>query len=87
EGEGRVVSVDLGINTTATVAVVNFDGTVTYREFIHPARDIDEVAAAARTCVQRNGDRRDKRLKSVSKRASKTMGLGGSLQKGFCSHT
>ncbi|MFP4651043.1 MAG: IS200/IS605 family accessory protein TnpB-related protein [Phormidium sp.] len=72
EGEGRVVSVDLGINTTATVAVVNFDGTVTYREFIHPGRDID---------------RRDKRLKSVSKRASQTMGHGGRLQKGFCSHT
>ncbi|WP_192925012.1 IS200/IS605 family accessory protein TnpB-related protein [Sodalinema gerasimenkoae] len=72
EGEGRVVSVDLGINTTATVAVVNFDGTVTYREFIHPGRDID---------------RRDKRLKSVSKRASQTMGNGGRLQKGFCSHT
>ncbi len=72
EGECRVVSVDLGINTTATVAVVNFDGTVTYREFIHPGRDID--------C-------RDKRLKSVSKRASQTMGHGGSLQKGFCSHT
>jgi IS605 OrfB family transposase len=87
EGEGRVVSVDLGINTTATVAVVNFDGTVIHREFIHPGRDIDEVAAAAGTCVQRNGDRRDKRLKSVSKRASKTMGNGGSLQKGFCSHT
>ncbi|WP_192925016.1 IS200/IS605 family accessory protein TnpB-related protein [Sodalinema gerasimenkoae] len=72
QGEGRVVSVDLGINTTATVAVVNFDGTVIHRDFIHPGRDID---------------RRDKRLKSVSKRASKTMGNGGSLQKGFCSHT
>uniref|UniRef100_UPI0035C8C7A2 IS200/IS605 family accessory protein TnpB-related protein n=1 Tax=Baaleninema simplex TaxID=2862350 RepID=UPI0035C8C7A2 len=72
EVDGNVVSVDLGINTTATVAVVNFDGTVIHREFVHPGRDID---------------RRDKRLKSVSKRASKTMGKGGSLQKGFCYHT
>ncbi|MDC0833810.1 transposase, partial [Geitlerinema sp. CS-897] len=72
QGDGCVVAVDLGINTTATVAVVDFDGTVIHREFVHPGRDID--------C-------RDKRLKSVSKRASKTMGKGGSLQKGFCSHT
>ncbi|MBD2033589.1 IS200/IS605 family element transposase accessory protein TnpB [Leptolyngbya sp. FACHB-321] len=68
----NVVAVDLGINTTATVSVVTFDGTVIWREFIHPGRDID---------------RRDKRLKSVSVRASKTMGKGGRLQKGFCSNT
>jgi putative transposase len=68
----NVVAVDLGINTTATVAVVTFDGTVIHREFIHPGRDID---------------RRDKRLKSVSMRASKTMGQGGNLHKGFCSDT
>ena len=68
----NVVAVDLGINTTATVAVVRFDGTVIHREFIHPGRDID--------C-------RDKRLKSVSMRASKTMGKGGKLHKGFCSKT
>ena len=59
-----VLSVDLGINTTATVSVVNFDGTVSYREFIHPGQDID---------------RRDKRLKRISKKAS----LTGKLQKGF----
>lgn len=57
-----MVAVDLGINTTATVSVVAFDGTVIHREFIHPGRDID---------------RRDKRLKSVSTRASKTMDKGG----------
>ncbi|AMW30519.1 IS200/IS605 family accessory protein TnpB-related protein [Arthrospira platensis] len=68
----NVVAVDLGINTTATVTVVTFDGTVIHREFIHHGRDID---------------RRDKRLKSVSKRASKTMGKGGKLHKGFCSNT
>ena len=59
-----VLSCDLGINTTATISVVNFDGTVSYREFIHPGRDID---------------RRDKRLKIISKKAS----LTGKLQKGF----
>ena len=72
QGDGCVVGVDLGINTTATVSVVNFDGTVIHREFIHPGRDID---------------RRDTRLKSVSMRASKTMGKGGKLHKGFCSNT
>jgi putative transposase len=59
-----VLSVDLGINTTTTVSIVNFDGTVSHREFIHPGRDID---------------RRDKRLKRISKKAS----LTGKLQKGF----
>jgi len=68
----NVVAVDLGINTTATVSVVTFDGTVIWREFVHPGRDID---------------RRDKRLKLVSVRASKTMGKGGKLHKGFCSNT
>ena len=59
-----VLSVDLGINTTATASVVNFDGTVSHREFLHPGRDID---------------RRDKRLKRISKKAS----LTGKLQRGF----
>ena len=67
-GDGCVVGVDLGINTTATVSVVSKDGTVMHREFIHPGRDID---------------RRDKRLKSISRKASKTMGKGGKLHKGF----
>ncbi|NEO42472.1 MAG: IS200/IS605 family element transposase accessory protein TnpB [Moorea sp. SIOASIH] len=70
--EANVTAVDLGINTTATIAVVTHSGTVIHREFIHPGRDID---------------RRDKRLKSVSMRASKTMGKGGKLHKGFCSKT
>ena len=60
-----VLSVDLGINTTATVSVINYDGTVSHREFIHHGRDID---------------RRDKRLKRISTRASRT----GKLQLGFC---
>ena len=60
-----VLSVDLGINTTATVSVVNPDGTVSHREFIHPGRDID---------------RRDQRLKRISKKAK----LTGKLAQGFC---
>ncbi|WP_229419046.1 MULTISPECIES: transposase [Moorena] len=67
--EGNVTAVDLGINTTATIAVVTHTGTVIHRDFVHPGRDID---------------RRDKRLRSVSVRASKTMGKGGKLHKGFC---
>jgi len=59
-----VLSVDLGINTTATVSVINLDGTVSHREFIHPGRDID---------------RRDKRLKRISNKAS----LTGKISKGF----
>ncbi|NEP34905.1 transposase [Moorena sp. SIO3B2] len=70
--EANVTAVDLGINTTATIAVVTDGGTVIHREFIHPGRDID---------------RRDKRLKSVSMRARQTMGKGGKLYKGFCSLT
>ena len=70
--EGNVTAVDLGINTTATIAVVTHSGTVIHREFVHPGRDID---------------RRDKRLKSVSRRARQTMGKGGKLHKGFCSRT
>jgi IS605 OrfB family transposase len=72
KGAGLVVAIDLGINTTTTVSVVSQDGTVIHREFIHPGRDID---------------RRDKRLKSVSMRAKKTMGKGGKLGKGFCKNT
>ncbi|MGL5875246.1 MAG: IS200/IS605 family accessory protein TnpB-related protein [Xenococcaceae cyanobacterium] len=72
KGLGLVVAVDLGINSTATVSVARVDGTVIHREFIHPGRDID---------------RRDKRLKSVSMRAKKTMGKGGKLSKGFCKNT
>ncbi|NEO21496.1 MAG: IS200/IS605 family element transposase accessory protein TnpB [Moorea sp. SIO1F2] len=62
----RVVSVDLGINTTAVASVVTSDGTVLARRFIHPGRDID---------------RRDKRLKGISKKASLS---NGKLHKGFC---
>ncbi|NEO48015.1 MAG: IS200/IS605 family element transposase accessory protein TnpB [Moorea sp. SIO4A3] len=70
--EANVTAVDLGINTTATIAVVTHSGTVIHAEFVHPGRDID---------------RRDKRLKSVSTRASLTMGKGGKIHKGFCSKT
>ena len=41
ESTDYVVSVDLGINTTATVSVVGKNGTVKARKFINPARDID----------------------------------------------
>ena len=52
-----VLSVDLGINTTATASLINPDGTVSHREFIHPGRDID---------------RRDKRLKRIRRKAQLT---------------
>ncbi|NET50893.1 MAG: IS200/IS605 family element transposase accessory protein TnpB, partial [Merismopedia sp. SIO2A8] len=58
----KVLSVDLGINTTATVAVVSSTGTVMHREFIHPSKDID---------------RRDSRLRRISAKASETLGGKG----------
>ena len=63
-----VLSVDLGINTTATVSVVNLDGTVSHREFIHPGRDID---------------RRDQRLQRISKKASLTGKLQRGFTRGL----
>jgi len=65
----RVMSVDLGINCTATCAIVDADGTVVARRFLHPAADID---------------RRDKGLAAVSRKASLTMGESGKLSEGFC---
>jgi IS605 OrfB family transposase len=55
-----VVGVDLGINTTATVAVVDSIGTVIHREFLHCGRDID---------------RRDQRLQRIRANAKKTKTL------------
>lgn len=67
-----VVAVDLGINTTATVAVVASNGTVIHREFIHPGKDID---------------RRDQRLQRIRHKARLTIGSTGKLFKGFCQST
>lgn len=52
-----VCAIDLGINTTATAAIVSSDGTVTARKFFHRPADID---------------RRDKGLASIRKKASAT---------------
>ncbi len=58
----------MGINTTATVSIVNFNGTVSHREFIHPGRDID---------------RRDKRLKRISSKARRTGKLNKGFCRGL----
>jgi IS605 OrfB family transposase len=60
-----VLAADLGINSACVAGIVHPEGTVSHREFIHPGRDID---------------RRDKRLKLISKKAKRT----GKLYKGFC---
>ncbi|MGK7925219.1 MAG: IS200/IS605 family accessory protein TnpB-related protein [Spirulina sp.] len=83
----KIVAVDVGINTLATATVITSDGTVTARKFFHRAADIDEVAAAAGTCVRRNGNRRDKRLQSIRHKAKLTVGSGGKLPKNFCQKT
>jgi IS605 OrfB family transposase len=57
---GRVCSVDLGINTTATLSVVDKNGTVFARTFIHPGKEID---------------RRNKTLDRIRKSARKTRRL------------
>ncbi|WP_415913359.1 IS200/IS605 family accessory protein TnpB-related protein [Neptuniibacter sp. QD37_11] len=57
---GLACSVDMGINTTATMAIVDQHGTVHARMFFHPSKEID---------------RRDKSLRAVSKAARKTKQL------------
>ncbi len=63
-----VLSIDLGINTTCVASIINFDGTVSHREFIHPGRDID---------------RRDKRLKRINKKARLTGKLCKGFSRGL----
>lgn len=65
EDSNLVLAVDLGLNTTATATIVSSDGTVRHRAFLHYGKDID---------------RRDTRLKRISRKAKRT----GKLQKGFC---
>ena len=67
----RFVLRNLGINTTATAAVVSSDGIVKHREFVHPGRDIAL---------------RDQRLKQISSKAKRTIGGSKQvkLYKGFC---
>jgi len=65
EDSNLVLAVDLGLNTTATATIVSSDGTVMHRVFLHYSKDID---------------RRDTRLKRISKKAKRT----GKLHKGFC---
>lgn len=54
---GKALGVDLGINKSASMAVVDRAGTVTYRGFIHPGADMDQ---------------RDKLLDAIRKKASLT---------------
>jgi IS605 OrfB family transposase len=63
--EKKVCSADLGSRTNATAVIVSEDGTVTARKFISCAADMD---------------RRDRRLKLVSQKASLT---NGQLCSGF----
>lgn len=51
----KALGVDLGLNKSASMAVVDRVGTVTYRGFIHPGADMDQ---------------RDKLLDAIRKRAS-----------------
>jgi len=65
-----VASVDLGINSAATAAIVGKTGTVKARAFIDPAKDID---------------RRNQRRMMIAKRAKQTTNLTQEkLPKGFC---
>jgi putative transposase len=57
EDSNLVLSVDLGLNTTATATIVSSDGTVIHRAFLHYGKDID---------------RRDTRLKRISQKAKRT---------------
>jgi transposase len=65
-----VLAVDVGINKTATCAIVQPDGTVTARVVFHPAADLD---------------RRDRAMAQIRTKASRTMGPRGTkLTQGFC---
>lgn len=64
----KVCAVDIGINTTAVCSIVDFNGVVHDRLFIHDGKSVDK---------------RDKHLVAVSRKASLTMGKGGKLHKGF----
>jgi putative transposase len=65
-----VASVDLGINSAATAAIVGKTGTVKARAFINPAKDID---------------RRNRRRLMIAKRATTMTNLTkDKLPKGFC---
>lgn len=65
-----VASVDLGINSAATAAIVGKTGTVKARTFINPAKDID---------------RRNRRRMMIAKKAKQTANLTKhKLSKGFC---
>lgn len=68
EDSERVCGVDLGINTTAVCSVIDSLGEVHARAFIHNGRAIDK---------------RDKHLARIRRKASATMGKGGSLHRGF----
>lgn len=66
----RVCSVDVGINTAATAAIVDSTGTVITRKFF--------------TCGRHN-DRRDKLTAQIAaKQAASGGGIGRRLGKGFC---
>jgi IS605 OrfB family transposase len=65
-----VASVDLGINSAATAAIIGKAGTVKARAFIDPAKDID---------------RRNRRRMMIAKKAKQTTNLTkDKLPRGFC---
>lgn len=63
----RICSVDVGINTLATASIIERDGTVVARRFIHPAAD---------------KDRRDKNATIIRGKARKTVKLSRGFCKG-----
>jgi len=64
-----VACFDLGINHGAVGSILHSNGTVTARQFIDRAADID---------------RRDRRLSLIRSKAKKSMGKKGKLTEGFC---
>ena len=68
EWTGRVMAIDVGINTAATTAVVDASGTVLHREFF-PRSD---------------KDREHKIMAGIRAAAKKATGHGAPLYRGFC---
>ena len=68
---GNVLAVDIGINTAATCAVVNKDGTVVHRAFLD----------------RTDKDRSYHLMQRIRSKARKATRHGNRLEKGFCSRT
>ena len=79
-----VCSIDIGINTTATISIVGKNGTVKARKSVSPARDIDrrDQAECRRGKLPPSNLLRKQRIATKSKQTRRITGEG--LPQDFC---